>query len=429
MTSRREWGRQKAKKAFRKLDRLVQERGRGTVSRLETSLGYERGWWKNHRKPTHFMSLPNILAVLRELDEAPGEFFGDLDDDDECRAGHFLQQSYELSILEGLKEKILLGAKAHRSLALEIHQLDEHRYVDPAAALHRLLAMEDLPVLDIPLYLGVMGSCARMMFGYSEAEELLAFGAAASKHLNDRRALGDILQRRVYLALSRDDQRQALEDAIEAGAVFSHLKDLKKLGESVVDQAKVHFEMGRYGEALFLYKASLKYEDHLSYRYLFAARQGIAASLIALDRRREAYPWLEEARRTLHKLDNHLFEGKFLWACGQATELSERAVQLYVEAAERLLTISPIDATLAVLEVSGRLLGAGESALASSLVDRYIPKVTSLLTGIKAARHKLENVLSAARLQRLEVRLIDAARLALQKSLERKLRSKLRKLL
>ena len=329
-----------AAKAFRKLDLLLKEKwGHGAIRKLEQDLGYEDGWWKSHRRPKSFISLTNLLAVLRRLDEHPGEFFESLlagEDWEPLEADVHARplptlaaQALELIAQNGTSD--VPDLRQRRALAeavpSEIHwpqffaAADERRYDDPFGVLSQLSdSMSDMPVREIPMALAIGGSAYRMVYAVHDAIGCLKTAGSLSRS----HSLQAEIKKRLAIAYLPIDTTKSLRSVRDARQEFAYLCQLGKIGETIVDEASCHYVIGDFEKAIDAFEKSLQYIDRLTDRYRLSLFQSLALCYFRLGQRREAIPWLEKADIELRHFETRsYFRAHYLWVKGLLLECSD----------------------------------------------------------------------------------------------------------
>ncbi|MEE8522360.1 MAG: hypothetical protein V3T72_00385, partial [Thermoanaerobaculia bacterium] len=154
--------------------------------------------------------------------------------------------------------------------------MDDLRYEDPEAALKELWSRADeVPRCLAARYLGVCGSCYRMIGNLEDARECLFLALAWAG--GDDEAVGDVLQRLSYVETDTGAYETALELAERAAGLYVRIGNRPRLGQALVDQAKylIHLEEPRKAKAALA--IAKRYVVESDRRHRFAIEQYLVA--------------------------------------------------------------------------------------------------------------------------------------------------------
>ena len=311
-----------ARVAFERLRTAIKRKhGHGAITRLETALGFEKGWFRWHARPGAAMSFENILACLTWAEIHPRRFFSELFDHEAfAQHGEGLPRGERPAIIDLAGSEPSDKPRRWRRL---IMAADNARYESPYQALENLTRLAPtVPPEHKPLLLAVAGSCYRSLYSIPRAIGCLQ----AAREINDNEWLeGNILQRLVY-CLQPTEPKEALKLGERAQLIFSTLGNRKKVAETLVDQAIILGRMERYPEAEHAFENIFNYHyKNLNDRYRVAAAHGMAECCARQGKLQKAAGCLDEAVSSLKgNADTSNIRAHLHWTAGKLTRDTEQ---------------------------------------------------------------------------------------------------------
>lgn len=292
-----------------------------------------------------------------------------------------------------------------RVIAMDPHleAIDEYRYSNPATArqqLHEVL--ETLPREQIPYALNVAASCSRMMLDLRDGACHARYGGDLAAALGNPLAIGDNLQRWVYLHGNANNRLTALKYNKRSTEVLIEGGSKRKLAETIIDRGHCLYYLDEFERSERVYRSARAFSDCLSTRHSIAAMQGVAMSRLARGDREGAREDAVAAERAAGRADNELLHGNCLWLLGHIEALSghlDAAERYYLVVAERLQRDHPLDALLALLEI----YSFNERIVASPRTDHHarVAAFVDVFADFPKIRAALQHLLALLRLKRL----------------------------
>lgn len=340
-----DWGRATARQCFERLDRLVEQKwGRGGKARLERELGFKPGWYKSHRRRHQVISLPNLLAALKLLDEPPEDFFAEVGDEPE---GEELPPGAPPLIVREVYNA--MGRHAWPRAATEpawYRELDEVRFDDPFEALEKVkcLLARISATDDFARALAISGSCYRMLEQSMPAAHCLVVARSLAAH--NELLQGDLCQR-LSSVYNKVAPRRGLRFAETASLIFSKNRALRKVGETLIDIANSHYALGDFTNAQEFLSAARRYTAELRPRNRAALYQGLAIVSHRSGRSGDARHWLSRALSAAHNASSRSLLAHVLWTHG----VIEREVDSFRSALSLLSQFSPYEALTCFIDM------------------------------------------------------------------------------
>lgn len=295
-----------------------------------------------------------------------------------------------------------IGSRAVR-MAPGLQRIDEARYSNPAQAQAQLhQALESLPIEQAPYVLNIAASCCRMLLDLRSGACHARAGGELAKALDNPLAIGDNLQRWVYLHSNGGNRTTALRYNERSTQAFVEGGSRRKLAETLVDHGYCLYYLAEYERAVRAYRTAQEFSDCLSGRHNYAWMQGLATSHLALGAGELARDLALRAVRLAEGGCNELIQGNSLWVLGRieaSLGSSEAAEAHCLRASARLKQHHPLDALLALLEVYTFRQG-DRSGVELNLLDR-LAEFLPIFRDLPRVRTILQDLLATVHLQRL----------------------------
>lgn len=397
------------------LRRFFRRAGHGSVKRVEAALRISDGSFRHWRRCGR-LELGTLFRTLAELDATPARFWvevvgADFDPvqllrrpTDRCK-DPVVRRALER--WESPEE-----ADAEQLTEEELRTLDVLRDDDPGLAVRRAkAALKSADRKQLPRLLATYGSARRAQARLDEAREALVAALELAERGGDRVLAADVLQRLGVVCAFEGNFHLALLCAKEAGYEHQLAGNVRGEGRSWVDQGVRYAYLGQLDRAIAAFKRALSClpEDEVPNR--FTAYQSLAVLHQRQEDPMEALRYVHQAEELGSMVGRTLF-GRLVWTKAEiASALADhaQAEQCYAEALEIFRARSPIDASLAAVELArtqllqGKLEAAHETARAMASLLRYLEG--NRLVG--AVLMQLVNVAFAGR--QLSERLLDQA--------------------
>lgn len=371
----------RAKKRARKCLEELRWRGRasGEMGKAEEYAGVNQGYLRKamHDGYGHGINLERFFALLEGLETSPSVFFSSVfSDDREMSAAELIDppRGPRPAILDRVEARLLETTPGgiRQEYLLE---LDDLRYDDPEKAASLAEKAVEFTAREwIPLLLGVFASACRPLLRLEHARFSLRKGIDLAERNGDPAAVGDLVQRSVYLQIAEGRYSRALLMGEKAGVLFSRSGDLEGLGRSLIDQGIALFYLEKTSEAGPALLAGMELVPPTYHRYHCGALQTLG--LISLQEDSPSVA-LEYFDRCLDFAKQGLEHGKLAWVrAGALARLSNwsEAHAAFETAIEALLPASPVDAALCVCDQVQLLLDSSQNleAVARSRTMRSI---------------------------------------------------------
>ncbi len=220
-------------------------------------------------------------------------------------------------------------------------------------------AIEDAFGDEVPLLLGLYGSALRLESDLPRAAVVLRSAAEIARAADSPAAEADVLLRRSYLALEREEHTRAIRYAERAVVLFGRLDDREGEGRGYLARGTFQFYTHCYRDALRDFQATLDRSTVVP--RLIAAHQGRAFCWLELDQVEQARREVTAARQLSSQLPGWM-EGNLLWLDARLAQGKERL--RYFQMAQAHLRERPADCAQVTVELIETALACGNDRVA-----------------------------------------------------------------
>ncbi len=245
---------------------------------------------------------------------------------------------------------------------------------------------------EVPLLLGLFGSALRLESDLPHAAVILRSAAEIARAADSPAAEADVLLRRSYLALEREQHTRAIQYAERTVVLFGRLDDREGEGRGYLARGTFQFYTRQYRDALRDFAAALD-RSTVAPR-LIAAHQGRAFCWLELDQVESARREVSAARQLTSQLPGWM-EGNLFWLDARLAQGNERL--RYFQMAQAQLCDRPADCAQVTVELIETALALGNDQVAfaeatglCALVERNArnPRVQKAVTHL--IRHRTQ---------------------------------------
>ena len=230
-------------------------------------------------------------------------------------------------------------------------RLDDLRYDDPMKArLGIESAIDYVEPADIPFALGIYASCSRALLQPKEAWLAILNGFELARGFDHLANRANLWQRASVIHLVSGDYGFALASSEKAMAGYARLGDLPRIGQTLIDQGTILWELGEFAETEAAFRSGLDLLAPTDRRNQCAARQFLAVLLRVRGKSVEALEMMSSAVPLAASL---VEKGKVQWLqalCLADLGRIDEARLSFDEAFGRLMGPDPADATLLVCD-------------------------------------------------------------------------------
>lgn len=389
-----DWGHRQTQRLHARLQKVLRQRGPGSVRHLEQQLGVRDGWlrYKRHRGT---LDVSHFLQILHLLDLDPGHFMVEaLGETTPSDAAHSPEPLGDVDPPAPFRGKVPTWVRRARRrfdqaqqttaptlMDSRLQELDHQRRNDPAGALRHLEAhWQDASLHQLPRLLGIAGTTWRHLFQLDKAHHALHHACQMARALPDRILEADLLQRLGYVLADHGEHGTALRLARRATTLYLNVADLEGIGRAFVDQGTWLFYLDRCADAIQALDTALLYLPPSSEENRCAALHNLSLSHHQLGQLQQAARCAQQARRLEGALDAG-GRARLIWLQGRiAGDLGhlDEAQTLLAQAADRLVSLHPADGALATIEHVHVLLRLGQSERAFEIAGSMIRLVEPL---------------------------------------------------
>lgn len=358
------------------LQRRFRIAGRGAVSRVQEQLQLGAGYFRDLRRPgRQRFDLRILLEALGALGVDAAEFFssvlGSADPMDT-----FLAEAAALrcKLKRDPKILVLVDQRPDEFEAIPCDQqaLDDLRLEDPRRAMKKILSeVSRTADEEIPMLLGVYGSCCRLLGQEQVAHLVLARALEMASEQDDLETLGDLQQRSCFVLASRTDYEGAL--ALSEKAMLTHVLagNLIGIGKNLVSQGFFLASMERFDEATRVWQRAMDYLPIDSTRpdvrtNRFSCYLNIGVICLKSGDLENAKRSCAQARNVAAVVNNENL-GKAIWLEAPIFKKEgdlQKACLLLHEALELYREINPISAALIAIDLVRLQLKIGRTVTA-----------------------------------------------------------------
>ena len=304
------------------------------------------------------------------------------------------------------------AAKGNVEISSELRHIDSLRYENPVRALNavqRVLA--DLAPEQWPFALNVASSCYRMTFEFG-ASALCARSAQgmAERYGNDL-ALGNALQRWVYLLCDVGQYKKALAFNSESRDRFIAAGSARRLAESVIDQSFCLHKMGEYQRALHCTQTAAAFVDILSVRNNVTRLMTAAACYMNQGQVGSARKLCQDALQIAEPHGNILLTTKTTWVLGMIEGSAgnpDLAEKLILPTIHKVMKHYPADAIVALLRLSVILLENHREERCSAILSQLTSFIEEF-HGIAPIEEAIADLVALTLMRRITRQAVEGA--------------------
>ena len=292
----------------------------------------------------------------------------------------------------------------------DLKAIDSERYENPVRVLLKLEELAgSLSKDQIPYALNVAASCYRMLFEFNQCSVCTETARDIALRSENDLAVGECLQRSVFLLSNLKMSRLALRRNQGAREIYIDNGAFEKMAETLVDRGYCLFQTQNYEASLNSYLMAGKLDSMISTRHRTAWRQTAALCLVSLGDLESAKTLCAEALE-LAKDSNPLLKGQALWAMGRIEGVGknvDEAHRLFLAASSLMHNCSPADSVIATLELGTLLFRVGRFDDCSEVLEAlsgYLEDFWNVVQVVEA----IHNLVSLVKMRRLSIGAINA---------------------